>query len=36
MVEQINPPPYAMPVMWFGKFAPKPEDDDKKKKKAKK
>lgn len=25
-----------MPVMWFGKYAPKPEDEGGKKKKAKK
>lgn len=36
VVEQINPPPFAMPVIWFGKHAPKPEDDGSKKKKAKK
>ena len=34
VVEQINPPPFAMPRVLFGKLMPKPEDDAKKKKKA--
>mmetsp|Transcript_6121 Transcript_6121/g.10391 ORF Transcript_6121/g.10391 Transcript_6121/m.10391 type:complete len:401 (+) Transcript_6121:548-1750(+) len=34
VVEQINPPPYSMPRVLFGKLMPKPEDDDKKKKKG--
>lgn len=37
VVEQINPPPYAMPRIRFGKLMPKPEDEEgggKKKKKA--
>ena len=37
MVEQVNPPPYAQPRVFFGKLMPKPEDkEDKKKKAAKK
>lgn len=32
-VEQINPPPYALPREAFGKLLPKPEKDDKDKKK---
>ena len=31
VVEQINPPPYAMPRILFGKLMPKPEDEEKKK-----
>lgn len=31
IVEQINPPPYAIPRVLFGKLMPKPEDEDKKK-----
>ena len=36
VIEQINPPPYAMPRVKFGKLMPKPEDEEggKKKKKA--
>ena len=34
VVEQINPPPFAMPRVLFGKLMPKPEDDAKRKKKA--
>lgn len=34
VVEQINPPPYAMPRVLFGKLMPKPEDAEKGKKKA--
>lgn len=34
-VEQINPPPYAMPREKFGKLLPKPKEDDKDKKKKK-
>ena len=35
-VEQINPPPYAMPRVLFGKLMPKPEDEEKGKKGKKK
>lgn len=33
VIEQINPPPYAMPRLRFGKLMPKPEDEEKGKKK---
>jgi len=36
LVEQINPPPYKMPRVLFGKLMPKPEDEDGKKDKKKK
>ena len=37
VIEQVDPPPYAIGRVLFGKLMPKPEDeDDKKKKKAKK
>lgn len=39
LIEQINPPPYAMPRIKFGKLMPKAEDEEgkgKKKKVAKK
>ena len=35
VIEQINPPPYAMPRVKFGKLMPKPEDEEDKKKKKK-
>jgi hypothetical protein len=34
VVEQINPPPYAQPRVFFGKLMPKPEDKESGKKKA--
>ena len=36
VVEQVNPPPYNLPRIKFGKLMPKPEDDDPKKKKKQK
>ena len=35
-VEQINPPPYKIPRVLFGKLMPKPEDEGGKKDKKKK
>ena len=35
-VEQVNPKPYKLPRILFGKHMPKPEDEDDKKKKKKK
>ncbi len=35
-VEQVNPPPYAMGRLLFGKLMPKPEDEDGDKKKKQK
>lgn len=35
-VVQVNPPPYKMPRLLFGKWMPKKDDEDGKKKKKKK
>jgi hypothetical protein len=35
-VEQVNPRPYKLPRILFGKHMPKPEDDEDKKNKKKK
>jgi hypothetical protein len=35
-VDQVNPRPYKLPRILFGKHMPKPEDENDKKKKKKK
>jgi hypothetical protein len=35
LVDQVNPRPYKLPRILFGKLMPKPEEEDKKKKKKK-